>query len=38
MDSQTGLTHFDEQGQAIMVDVSGKQEPRAQPSQLAASP
>ena len=23
---QTGLTHFDEQGQAIMVDVSGKQE------------
>lgn len=23
---ETGLTHFDEQGQAIMVDVSGKQE------------
>ena len=26
MDPKTGLTHFDEQGQAIMVDVSGKQE------------
>ena len=26
MDPRTGLTHFDEEGQAIMVDVSGKQE------------
>nr|WP_304621465.1 cyclic pyranopterin monophosphate synthase MoaC [Selenomonas caprae] len=26
MDPRTGLTHFDEKGQAIMVDVSGKQE------------
>ena len=26
MNPKTGLTHFDEQGQAIMVDVSGKQE------------
>jgi cyclic pyranopterin phosphate synthase len=26
MDPRTGLTHFDENGQAIMVDVSGKQE------------
>ena len=26
MDPKPGLTHFDEQGQAIMVDVSGKQE------------
>ena len=26
MDPKTGLTHFDEQGQAIMVDVSDKQE------------
>lgn len=26
MDSRTGLTHFDENGQAVMVDVSGKQE------------
>ena len=26
MDPRTGLTHFDEEGQAIMVDVSGKRE------------
>ena len=26
MDNATGLTHFDAQGQAIMVDVSGKKE------------
>ena len=26
MDPRPGLTHFDEEGQAIMVDVSGKQE------------
>ncbi|MGN8833474.1 cyclic pyranopterin monophosphate synthase MoaC [Selenomonas montiformis] len=26
MEKQTGFTHFDEKGQAVMVDVSGKQE------------